>query len=332
MGFLKRKKEICPLCNKSITGILNPRFDLIDGYICQSCTSVIKGPWKAHQEELKANSFSEVRKMFNETLLGKGIPLEGGVINKNNSECPICDKELTKFSLVFGTLDGYKICIDHYTEVSLNGVELAKPSLYEIKERLKDKTIQEMNAKKNIDSFAPTLDIAGAIAVNADNGDFRLLDSNYSNVIFNLSSIQSYEIIENNDIVTSGGLGRAVVGAITFGGAGAVVGALTGRKQNSVVDNLKIKILLNSLEFPALYIELINKPIKKENPEYGYMVQVADTIISSLNTVINTSESNNENPLSSNIEHIREFKKLLDEGILTQEEFDTKKKELLGLH
>ena len=33
----------------------------------------------------------------------------------------------------------------------------------------------------------------------------------------------------------------------------------------------------------------------------------------------------------SNIEQIREFKQLLDEGIITQEEFNLKKKQLLGL-
>ena len=34
---------------------------------------------------------------------------------------------------------------------------------------------------------------------------------------------------------------------------------------------------------------------------------------------------------SSNAEELSKFKKLLDEGIITQEEFDAKKKQLLGL-
>lgn len=37
-----------------------------------------------------------------------------------------------------------------------------------------------------------------------------------------------------------------------------------------------------------------------------------------------------EQPSTNNIEQLREYKKLLDEGIITQEEFDAKKKELLN--
>ncbi|WP_017728491.1 SHOCT domain-containing protein [Halalkalibacterium ligniniphilum] len=39
---------------------------------------------------------------------------------------------------------------------------------------------------------------------------------------------------------------------------------------------------------------------------------------------------NEEKPTVSKVDEIREFKKLLDEGIITQDEFDKKKAELLG--
>lgn len=38
-----------------------------------------------------------------------------------------------------------------------------------------------------------------------------------------------------------------------------------------------------------------------------------------------------ESTLDERIETLRKLKGLVDEGILTQEEFDTKKKELMGL-
>ena len=44
----------------------------------------------------------------------------------------------------------------------------------------------------------------------------------------------------------------------------------------------------------------------------------------------NTSSANNSNTMSS-AEEIKKYKDLLDSGIITQEEFDTKKKQLLGL-
>lgn len=41
--------------------------------------------------------------------------------------------------------------------------------------------------------------------------------------------------------------------------------------------------------------------------------------------------NNNQNQKDNSIQKTRELKQLLDEGIITQEEFDIKKKELLGL-
>lgn len=40
-------------------------------------------------------------------------------------------------------------------------------------------------------------------------------------------------------------------------------------------------------------------------------------------------EQPKESEIRNNIQMLREYKQLLDEGILTQEEFDAKKKELL---
>lgn len=42
-----------------------------------------------------------------------------------------------------------------------------------------------------------------------------------------------------------------------------------------------------------------------------------------------TNPANEDKPSTNNIEKLREYKKLLDEGIITQEEFEAKKKELL---
>ena len=42
-------------------------------------------------------------------------------------------------------------------------------------------------------------------------------------------------------------------------------------------------------------------------------------------------EEKKANPTSSNIEEIKKYKELLDMGIITQAEFDAKKKQLLGL-
>jgi predicted Zn-dependent peptidase len=48
-------------------------------------------------------------------------------------------------------------------------------------------------------------------------------------------------------------------------------------------------------------------------------------------TKTNINTKTTSTTASENISTIREYKKLLDDGIITQEEFDAKKKQLLGL-
>ncbi|WP_081460877.1 SHOCT domain-containing protein [Fructobacillus fructosus] len=43
------------------------------------------------------------------------------------------------------------------------------------------------------------------------------------------------------------------------------------------------------------------------------------------------NENNSSSSKSNNLSDLRELKSLLDEGIITQEEFDLKKKEILGI-
>jgi|GEM_PF-7030241 len=54
-----------------------------------------------------------------------------------------------------------------------------------------------------------------------------------------------------------------------------------------------------------------------------------DAIISVLSDLKNTSGETTVS--SSNVDEIRKYKQLFDEGIITKEEFDSKKKQLLGL-
>ena len=58
-----------------------------------------------------------------------------------------------------------------------------------------------------------------------------------------------------------------------------------------------------------------------------------EVIIVENQTQVESITTQKSNPIDKNkaIEEIKQFKELLDVGIITQEEFDAKKKELLGL-
>lgn len=147
--------------------------------------------------------------------------------------------------------------------------------------------------------------------------------------VFDFNQVSSYELVESDHTITSGGLGRSAVGAVAFGGVGAVVGALTGgKKTKKVVENFKIKINLKSIETPVVYVELLIGKTKTNSLIYKDALEKADNILSILDYYsiqkenINTTVGDDE---------LLKFKKYLDEGIITQAEFDAKKRELLNL-
>ncbi len=49
--------------------------------------------------------------------------------------------------------------------------------------------------------------------------------------IFEFSNLLNFELLEDGETITKGGLGRAVAGGLLFGGVGAIVGGVTGGKK-----------------------------------------------------------------------------------------------------
>lgn len=91
---------------------------------------------------------------------------------------------------------------------------------------------------------------------------------------------------------------------------------------------------------PAVYIDFISggAEFKKAGIIYRTAVNQAQECLALFEIMINDAkgeETKSEiSETSSNIttaDEIRKFKELLDEGVITQDEFDAKKKQLLGL-
>lgn len=153
--------------------------------------------------------------------------------------------------------------------------------------------------------------------------------------IFNYDQIISYELLEDGTSIASGGLGRAAVGGFLFGGVGAVVGGLT-RSYKGACTRLQIKLTVKDYDDPAFFITLINSSTKKDSIAYKTYIKEAESIISKLQLIVGSREEAKADILPSKnnesvADQIRSFKALLDDGIITQEEFDAKKKQLLGI-
>ena len=111
---------------------------------------------------------------------------------------------------------------------------------------------------------------------------------------FSFDDLVSYELIQNDDVVVTGGVGKAVVGGAVmtalagglWGMTGAVVGGVTGKKkQSKKVNYLAIRITLNSFDFPCCFIYLIEKSTKSNSKEYKKVIENAQLILSTLDLI-----------------------------------------------
>lgn len=161
--------------------------------------------------------------------------------------------------------------------------------------------------------------------------------------IYNYTDIIDFELIEDGNSISKGGVGRAIVGGVLFGGVGAIVGGTTGHKNKKTCTRLQVKIALNNMNKPVEYINLINKETKKSGSRYKSAFDIAQQIMSLLQVICENNKTlcepeiqnqvllNVEQIKTSNIDEIKKYKELLDMGVISQEEFNIKKKELLNI-
>lgn len=218
------------------------------------------------------------------------------------------------------------------TKEEIEEIKKAKADEKQAKKDALNAEIQEN--KERLAAFKQDRVIENALIIDLEHGWFKLKGFMTGGVVFNLADINDFEVIENGETVTSGGLGRAAVGALAFGGTGAIVGAITGKKKTkSIIENLKIKINMNDLDAPVIYINLITTKTKTSSLTYKMGIKQADSIVSSLDVLVKQYQNiaPAEPVVSSTTDEIRKFKALLDDGIINQDEFDAKKAELLNL-
>ena len=150
--------------------------------------------------------------------------------------------------------------------------------------------------------------------------------------------------LEHVSVVSGGGasggganLGGAIAGGILFGGVGAIIGS---RMHTEIkIDPIKTEIIKKDSRKAYLLFKDENGDLVQQSFSYEYYNffmkhfphKEFSKVQGNMDTTTPAVEEKKANPASSNIEEIKKYKELLDMGIITQAEFDLKKKELLGL-
>lgn len=137
------------------------------------------------------------------------------------------------------------------------------------------------------------------------------------------------------DSKPTGTIGRAIVGGMIAGDAGAIIGAATA--QNAIM-SFQIVIYRENITEPTLSINLINTKTRTDSVDYEAATRFASSVSSSIKAIISKTRNQiqsersnaNKNNASSVADELLKYKTLLDEGLLTREEFEEQKKKLLN--
>lgn len=254
-----------------------------------------------------------------------------GIFSKNSAVCAVCGGKcgIIKYKLK----NGDPLCSDCYSAAKFSSS--VGPGSFDsvgVIKRIKD---MEANGE-NLQQFSATKEI----------GDFLKVDERarlwYTavgkekkrKIIHKYEDIVDFELIDDGITKVSGGLGKAVAGGVLFGAVGAVVGGATAkRKQSSICTDLRIKITLKDMTEPTVYITFISGQMKRDSTLFKMSMNFAQECISLLQVMCDSVQPPAAESAGqiSQADEIKKFKDLLDSGIITQEEFDAKKKQLLGL-
>ena len=163
------------------------------------------------------------------------------------------------------------VCQDCTKKLAASGISLLKISKYGIEELREIVGISARNAEEHaskIASFKATKAVGNLIQFDDRNRKFAIPKTNLIGkikdlAIYDYSDILDYELIEDGNSISKGGVGRAIVGGALFGGIGAIVGGSTGHKQKSICSKLQVKITMNNMSYPTIYINFIEVETKK---------------------------------------------------------------------
>lgn len=261
--------------------------------------------------------------------------------------------------LFFGLLAGGSIITGELYElwfwgigfviICIIGIIMSSNRAQERKEKLDKANIPTSDFKGTVKIEAPSAEYSFAIdeekrkimIVTADNSDAPA-KKHY----IDFGDIISVELLEDSNIAFSKStmrtIGGGLVGGAIAGGAGAVIGGLSGdSKMKKEVSKIEVKILLRNQSSPAYTIQCYNSgtPMDVSSPGYNIITKTAREIVDHISVIIDMMDreyQHQENMLISEpktqsvADELEKLCALKDKGILSAEEFEKQKAKILS--
>ena len=160
--------------------------------------------------------------------------------------------------------------------------------------------------------------------------------------VVRFNDIISVEIIENGTTVfsksTTRTIGGTLVGNALMGGAGAVVGGLSGNtKKADKVDSVSVKILVRNVEEPTIFINIYKgneldatKDDYKKYSEFANEIKDVVSVIIDAEDKVTYTKTGRPAKETNVTDELMKIAKLKEDGLLTDEEFSKLKSKLLN--
>ncbi|GEM_PF-1339389 len=186
-------------------------------------------------------------------------------------------------------------------------------------------------------NFTVTLSVQNTL-IDENSKRWTVYNFNGESKIYSFNDIVKVELDENgNKYVSQNGVLRAVVGSAIFGGVGAIVGATTATKSHTI-NSLNVIVYTSRISDPVITIPLIISPVSDSSALYLRNRADAIKLMSMLNAIAMQNTSSNSKPDEkapeaslSAADELAKYKKLLDDGAISEEEYSTVKRKLLNI-
>lgn len=272
-----------------------------------------------------------------------------GLFSNNSKLCPICGGATPR--LLAKKIQGEAICSNCASEIAADDELVKSWTLEDLRRHL---VYREEN-KRQIDTFCATrsIDYGKEIMVDDTNRLFYIKQWAEENPpILKFDEITGYELeVGWHTVETwSRGMPRTPYQPPELGMMGTMVAVANafGSKKDKDDDDSKSETIKLTLRLNNPYLkeyELVDASVfgdsmldfQRDLNEEMTRVNTACNLIVSLTDAgaaaafMGDAQPSAAQSTHQSVEDIKKFKELLDAGILTQEEFDAKKKQLLGL-
>lgn len=150
--------------------------------------------------------------------------------------------------------------------------------------------------------------------------------------IYDYRDLVDFDVTEDGNSVTQGKGGSAFIGALLLGVPGAIIGAAGSQTTKQQCNAIRLHLRTKNHSRDDTFYFFLDKvtPIPVNSMEYTTASQALKKVTYELSTILKSNDPSTKET-SSSADEIRKYKELLNDGIITQEEFEAKKEQLLGL-